>query len=111
MQDISPQTITDEVRNNYYTDFQNAVSSVLPNSLEVSPVKGGMYQADFKEEIKCFRKSANKAQTITSRVKVVFDKNMKIIYYSSRPISTKEFGEQADEKNVSKMVYFQEETQ
>lgn len=111
MQDITPQTITEEVHSNYYTDFQDAVSTIASNSLEISPVKGGLYQADFKEVIKCFRKSANKPQTITSKVKVVFDKNMKIVYYSSRPISTKEFGEKADEKNVSKMVYFQNDSQ
>ncbi|MDJ1485301.1 SHOCT domain-containing protein [Cytophagaceae bacterium YF14B1] len=110
LQDISPQTITDEVHNNYYTDFQDAVSTIASNSLSIEPMKGGMYQADFKEVIKCFRKSANKGQTITSQVKVLFDKNMKIIYYSSRPLSTKEFGDRADEKSATKMVYYREDT-
>ncbi len=112
MEDITPQTITQEIRNNYYTDFQNAVSKITPNSLEISQIKkNGMYQADFKEEIRCFRKSANQGQIITSRVKVIFDKNMKIVWYSSTPIATKPFGEGTDEKNVSKMVYFQDTNQ
>ncbi|NJK85219.1 MAG: hypothetical protein HC906_03890, partial [Bacteroidales bacterium] len=93
LRDINPQTITDEVRNNYYSDFQNAVSTIDKKSLEISSISGGRYQADFVEVIRCFRKSANKNQTITAKVKIVFDKNNRIIYHSSKPAFAKSFGE------------------
>lgn len=110
LRDISPQTITDEVRNNYYTDFQDAVSTIDTKTLEVSPVRGGRYQADFMEVIKCYRKTAKQHQTITAKVKIVFDKNMKIIYHSSQATSSDEFGERAAKKTLSKMVYYQRDS-
>ncbi|MCU0352292.1 MAG: hypothetical protein MUD08_00915 [Cytophagales bacterium] len=106
--DITPQLITTQIEENFYTDFQDAVSSVVPNTLEVSPMKGGKFQADFKEVVRCYRKSAKSHQIITSRVKVVFDRNMRIIYYSAQQIKPTKFGEQPDEKTTSKMVYFQD---
>jgi hypothetical protein len=111
LRDVSPQTITDEVRNNYYTDFQDAVSTVDGKTLEISPVKGGRYQADFTEIIKCYRKTAKQHQTITAKVKIVFDRNMKIIYHSSQATSSDEFGERAARKTLSKMVYYQKDSQ
>ncbi len=109
--DVTPQIISEALRNNYYTDFQGAISTIKPNSLEISQNRNGMYQADFKEEMKCFRKSANKGQTITSKVKIIFDRNMKIVWYSSTVLSTKEFGEGSDEKNVGQVVSLQNTNQ
>ena len=111
LRDISPQTISEEIQNNYYTDFQDAVSTIDGKTLDISPVRGGRYQADFMEVIKCYRKTAKQHQTITAKVKIVFDKDMKIIYHSSQAISSDEFGERAGAKDLSKMVNYQQDTQ
>lgn len=111
LRDISPQTIADEIQNNYYTDFQDAVSTIDGKTLEISPIRGGRYQADFMEVIKCYRKTAKRHQTITAKVKIVFDKDMKIVYHSSQAVSSDEFGERAGGKDLSKMVNYQQDEQ
>lgn len=111
LRDVSPQTISEEIRNNYYTDFQDAVSTIDSKTLEISPLRGGRYQADFMEVIKCYRKTAKRHQTITAKVKIVFDRDMKIIYHSSQAVSSDEFGERAGGKDLSKMVNYQQDPQ
>ncbi len=109
LRDITPQKITREVQDNYYTDFQNAVSTIDQKTMKISPVSGGKYQVDFREIVRCHRKSVNRNQTIVARVKIVFDKHMKIIYHFSEPVSTKDFGDRSVDKRMSKVVSFQEE--
>jgi uncharacterized membrane protein len=80
LKNTTPAEITDVIENEFYDEFQESAISIEPNTLVISKLPKGYYQADFEETMSCFRKSKEQHQFIRTKVKVIFDKDLKIRY-------------------------------
>jgi uncharacterized membrane protein len=80
LRNTNPAAITEVIENEFYDEFQESVLSIEPKTLVISKLPGGHYQVDFEETMSCFRKSKEQHQFIRTKVKVIFDKDLKIRY-------------------------------
>jgi hypothetical protein len=90
LKNTTPAEITSVIENEFYDEFQEAASSIDMNTLQISKHPNGYYQADFEEIMSCFRKSKGQPQFIRTRVKVIFDRELKIRYnHQERVLETR----------------------
>lgn len=105
LKNTTPAEITDVIENEFYDEFQEAVSNFDPKTLTISKLSKGYYQADFEETMSCFRKSKEQHQYIRTKVKVIFDKDLKIRYSHQERLLESRFGVKAAAELDGKMVY------
>jgi hypothetical protein len=92
LRNTTPKIISDNINNYYYSEFQNAVNEIDPSTLKIERLPNGYYQADFEETMHCYRKSLEQEQTIRTKVKIIFDRDLKIKYNHQERILEKKLG-------------------
>jgi hypothetical protein len=92
LKNTTPAEITDVIENEFYDEFQESATSIDLKTLVISKLPKGYYQADFEETMSCFRKSKEQHQFIRTKVKVIFDKELKIRYNHQERLLESRFG-------------------
>jgi hypothetical protein len=105
LKNTTPEEINHAINTEFYPEFEGAASNIDLKTLSISKLPNGYYQADFEESMSCYRKSKDQHQYIKTKVKVLFDKNMKIRYNRQETILEKKFGVKASNDSDSKVIY------
>ncbi len=92
LKNTTPAQITDVIENEFYDEFQESATSIDFKTLVISKLPKGYYQADFEETMSCFRKSKEQHQFIRTKVKVIFDRDLKIRYNHQERLLESRFG-------------------
>lgn len=92
LKNTTPAEITDVIENEFYDEFQESATSIDFKTLVISKLPKGYYQADFEETMSCFRKSKEQHQYIRTKVKVIFDKDLKIRYNHQERVMESRWG-------------------
>jgi hypothetical protein len=92
LKNTTPAEITDVIENEFYDEFQESATSIDLKTLVISKLPNSHYQADFEETMSCFRKSKEQHQFIRTKVKVIFDKDLKIRYNHQERLLESRFG-------------------
>jgi uncharacterized membrane protein len=92
LKNTTPAEITDVIENEFYDEFQESATSIDLKTLVISKLPKGYYQADFEETMSCFRKSKEQHQFIRTKVKVIFDRDLKIRYNHQERLLETRFG-------------------
>lgn len=105
LKNTTPAEITDVIENEFYDEFQESVTSIDLETLVISKLPKGYYQADFEETMSCFRKSKEQHQFIRTKVKVIFDKDLKIRYNHQETLLESRYGLKAAADMDGAMMY------
>lgn len=105
LKNTTPAEITSVIENEFYDEFREAASSIDMGTLQISRHPNGYYQADFEETMSCFRKSKEQHQFIRTRVKVIFDRDLKIRYSHQERVLETRYGLKASADADNQIMY------
>ncbi len=105
LKNTTPEEINHAINTEFYPEFEGATSNIDLKTLSISKLPNGYYLAAFEESMSCYRKSKGQHQYIKTKVKVLFDKNMKIKFNHQDTILEKKFGVKASNDSDGKVIY------